>query len=95
MRGDNMKLILTDVEKKANTWLELDNESIGTIVKSTALMIKETSTGMNKIYHMSAAMILIDAAIEINAERLTETIEGLTIKGVNKGNWKVIIEKVK
>ena len=89
-----MKLILTEAEKKANTWLELDDESVGKVVKATALKMKDIATEQQKIYHLAAAMVLVGSAIETNANRLTNTLENLTIKGEKQGDWKVTIEKI-
>ena len=88
-----MKLILTEAENKAATWVELDDESLGKVVKAMMFKIKTASDEQSKIIYLSAAMILCSAAAESNADKLTQTIEGLTIKGLPFGNWKVTIKK--
>ena len=88
-----MELILTDAEKKAATWAELDNESIGMIVKAAMFKIKTVSGEQDKIFFIAAAIILCNAAVESNADRLTQTLTGLTIKGKPLGDWKVTIKK--
>jgi hypothetical protein len=89
-----MRLILTDAEKKA-TWAELDNESLGKVVKAAMYQIKQEAEKQDKVSLLSAALLLCSAAFETNADTLTQTIEGLTIKGEPFGNWKVVISKTK
>ena len=88
-----MKLILTEAEKKAATWAELDDDSLGKVVKAMMFKIKTASDEQGKIFLLSAAMMLCSVAAEANAEKLTQTIEGLTVKGQSFGNWKVTIKK--
>lgn len=88
-----MKLILTAAEKKAATWAELDDASLGKVVKAMMSKIRETSEEQGKLFYLSAAIILCGAAVDANADRLVQTIEGLTIKGQTWGNWKIIIQK--
>lgn len=33
-----MELILTEAEREANTWLELDNETVGKVIKALAFL---------------------------------------------------------
>jgi len=88
-----MKLTLTDAEKKSATWAELDDDALGKVVKAMMFKLKNTSDEQGKLSYLSAALILCSAAVEANADKLTQTIEGLTIKGQSLGNWKVIIKK--
>lgn len=92
------KLILTEAEKKAATWAELDDEALGKVVKATMLKIKHikikhTSEEPKKVVFMAAAIILCSAAAEANADTLKQTIEGLTVKGKPMGNWIVTIRR--
>lgn len=88
-----MKLILTEAEKKAKIWLELDDESVGKMVKATAFKIKEHDTEDDKIAFWSAALILCGQAAEANADSYTTTMEGLTIHGKSFGTWEITIKK--
>jgi len=87
-----MELILTDAEKKAATWTELDDKSLGKVVKAMMFNIKNTCEEQDKLFHLSAAIILCSIAAEANADKMTHTVEGLTIKGQPFGNWKVTIK---
>ncbi len=89
-----MKLIMTDAEKKAATWAELDDAALGKVVKANMFVLKHVSEEQQKLFFMSAAIILCSSAAEANADRLTQTIKGLTVKGKPFGNWKVVIKRV-
>lgn len=88
-----MELILTESEKAAATWLELDDESVGKLVKATMFKIKQFSDESEKIYLWSAALMLCSAVAETNAGKYEQTIEGLTVHDKPYGNWKLIITK--
>lgn len=89
-----MKLLLTAAEKKANTWLELDNESVGKVCKATALNLKYAITEKDKIYVYSAALLICSLAAEANADELKQTLEGLTIHGKPFGDWQITAKKL-
>ena len=88
-----MELKMTDAEKKAATWLELDDESLGKVVKAMMFKLKTISEEQDKLFHLSAAIILCSSAVETNADKMNITVEGLTIKGESFGNWKVTIKR--
>jgi len=95
-----MKLILTEAEKKAATWLELDDESVGKLVKASQVQIVEH--GKNKvadkeqdvIAFWAAGLILCSTASESNAETFKTTIEGVTSHGKSIGDWEIIIKRI-
>lgn len=89
------KLILTEEEQVVKTWAELDNETLGKVVKSMIFGIKKTSEEQNKMLSYAAALILCDIAMETNADKITETIEGLTLSNKLFGNWKITVRKLK
>ncbi len=89
-----MELILTDKEKQAATWLELDDESVGRLVKVTMLGIVETSNEQGKLYFWAAALMICSAAAQANADTFKQTIDGLTIKGKKFGDWELRVKKI-
>jgi len=89
------KLILTDEEKKANLWSDLDNESLGMIVKKTISQIKKASDQLNKIFIISAGIILCSAAAGANADKLTQEIDNLTSEGKPLGDWIIVVKRKK
>jgi hypothetical protein len=89
-----MKLILTEAEKKAAKWADLDNESLGKVVKATMFVLKKASDEQKQLWFISAAIMMCSAAVDANADTYKQTIEGLTIEGKSFGNWKVTIQRV-
>jgi hypothetical protein len=89
-----MKVILTEKEKEAATWFELDDETVGKLVKSTALHIKGLDDEQGKVGFWSAALILCSAAAEANADTFKQTMDGLTIKGKDFGTWEITIKRI-
>jgi hypothetical protein len=90
-----MKLILTEKEKKAATWCELEDESLGKVIKSMMFRIKQASEEKERLPLLSAAMMLCSATAETNADTATFTVEGLKNKTNDFGNWKVVIKRIK
>ena len=87
------ELILTKEEKKAATWVELDDESLGKVVKAMMTTIKQVSDEQGKLVLLAAAMILCSATAKSNADTASFTVEGLINKTNDFGNWKVTIRK--
>ena len=87
------KLILTEKEKKADTWLELEDETLGKVVKSIMSTMKQASDEQGKLYLLSAAMILCSTTAEANAEKATYTVEGIKNKTNDFGNWQIIVKR--
>jgi len=88
------ELILTDEEKAAATWLELDNATIGKLVKKTALGLQAHSGEQGQVWWFSAAMLLIGMASDSNADRFTQEIRGFTREGVPCGDWRVSVDRI-
>jgi hypothetical protein len=88
------RLILTEKEKNAKTWLEIDDEALGKVVKATMLQIRDTNNEQQKLLTVSASLLLIGIAIETNADKVTYSVDGITNAGKPNGNWKVTIKKV-
>lgn len=87
-----MELILTEAEREANTWLELDNETVGKVIKALALKTKFAAEEDGKLVAYAAALLLIGMAAEANADTMKETIEGLSIGGKDYGTWELTIK---
>lgn len=88
------ELILTDEEKAARSWLDLDDASLGRLVKRTALkIIEHDEADRQRVWTMTAAIILMGAAQDTNADNLKISLGGLTQKGQAVGDWEVIVRK--
>jgi len=89
-----MELILTEEEKQAATWAELDDESVGKVVKAMMFKVKEFGDENNRLFTLSAAIALCSLVAATNADRFTTTLENLTHKGQPLGDWKINIHKL-
>jgi hypothetical protein len=88
------ELILTDEDRKAATYLDWDDASIGRGVKKIALKIEDIK-GENSISWCAGAMALIARAIDTNSEQSVMTVEGLIDDGNPLGDWEVTVRRVK
>jgi len=89
-----MELILTKEEEKAATWAELDEESLGKLIKADLYKIKEITAEQNKIFEVVCAIALVCQAHKTNADKTTITVGNITESGVSIGNWKITIKKI-
>ncbi len=88
------KLILTDTEKEAKLWSDLDDASLGKVVKAQIFKMKNWSDERDKIALMSAATMICAMSAKVNADITTITLTGLTHVGKSIGDWKVTAKKV-
>jgi len=84
------ELILTDAEKAAALWSELDDAALGKLVKKKISLITSTAEQLDRITTLAAAMLLCCAASEQNASEISFEINGLIQDGRQFGNWKVM-----
>jgi hypothetical protein len=89
------ELILSDDEKAAATWLELDDATVGKLVKKTALDLKEHAGEQGRVWWFSAAMLLVGMAEDSNAHDFSQEVRGFTRDGVSCGDWKVSVTRIK
>jgi hypothetical protein len=87
------ELILTDEEKNAALWSDLDDAALGKFVKKKIALITELSTQLDRITTLSAVMLICCAASEANADTIDFEIEGVTQNGRDFGNWKITATK--
>jgi hypothetical protein len=93
--GEKMaELILTQEEKDAEFWSDVPDETLGKLIKAGIIKFKSTSKELGKMYEMSAAMMLAEAAYKTNADEMKITLEGLSVKTGNIGNWLITVKRV-
>lgn len=91
------ELILTEEELAADTWLELDDATIGKLVKHTALQLKDTpnrSAEQAALWWWAAAIMMVGATADTNADTFTQTIKGYSRHGQIVGDFKITVEKL-
>lgn len=88
------ELILTEKEKADPSYLDWDADALGKTVKKLAIEFKD-KYGKDTIFHTLAIQLLIDTAIRINADTLTQTVEGLSFEGKDLGDWEVVLRRTR
>jgi len=90
-------LTLTKEEEDADSYLSFDNESLGRMVKYTAMIIgsNEGKNGNNTLTAVTCAIMLIARADKTNANISTIKLDlkGITSLGKEFGDWKLVLKK--
>lgn len=89
-------LILSDDEKAALTWFELDDATIGKAVKKTAFGLIDHSKELERVRLFSVALQLCSHAARTNSERMTvdvADVDGGEQQGHLFGDWRIRIER--
>lgn len=88
------ELILTDAEKAAALWSDLDDAALGALVKRKISLITSCSEQLDRATTFSAAMMLCLAAKHAGTDRASFDIDGLTDAGQPLGNWRITAERI-
>lgn len=88
------QLILTEQEKAAALWSDLDDATLGKLVKKKMALITTSAEQLDLATTFSAAFLLCCAASENNANELTFDIEGVTQEDRDFGDWRVVATKL-
>ena len=88
------ELILTKEEERAALWKDLDNEAVGKICKVGLSVMDNADKERDFIQGYSAALMFVMKAVEANATTYTQTINGLTFKQKELGNWEITCKKI-
>lgn len=89
------QLILTDEEKAAATWMELDDATVGKVVKKTALGLMAKSDEQGRVWWFSAAMLLCGMANDANADKFSQELLGFTEGDTDCGDWLVTVQRIR
>jgi len=87
------KLILTEEEKEAQSFLDWDDASLGKFVKNGAVRMKEEADGSKKPIYVSAILVLLGLMKDSDATELTEEVKGFTYKGESVGDFTLTIKQ--
>lgn len=87
------KLILTNKEKAATLWSDLDDAALGKLVRKKIASITDATAQLDRVTTFAAAVLLCCAAAEQNASEITLEINGLTQEGREFGDWEVVAMK--
>lgn len=84
-------MIMTDEENSVALCSELDDASLGKLVKKRISLISSHAEHLDEATICAAAILLCRAATEHNASEITLKIDGLTQKCLGFVNWKVVV----
>ena len=88
------ELILTDEEKEVESFLDWSNESLGKMVRTVAQKIKNGEISTKPVNVTAAMYVIIMTATYINADSVEQTIENVSYKDYEMGDWKVTVERI-
>ena len=87
------ELILTDEEKAAALWSDLDDAALGKLVKRKIALITGAAAQLDQATTFAAALMLCLDARQQNSNEIVFEIEGLVKNGEEIGDWRVIATK--
>lgn len=87
------ELILTEEEKAAALWSDLDDAALGKLVKKKIALLTSAAEQLDRVTTFAAAMLFCCAAAEQNASEIAMEIDGLTQAGRDFGDWKIVAVK--
>lgn len=88
------ELILTEEEKAAALWSDLDDAALGKLVKKKIATLTSAAEQLDRVTTFAAAMLLCCAAAEANAGELAFEIDGLMQGDRPFGDWRIVAVKV-
>jgi len=88
------ELILTEEEKAAPLWSDLDDDALGKLVRKKISLLQDTAKQLDKVTTMAAAVLLCCAAAEEGQAEIAIEIDGLTQAGRAFGDWKIVAVKM-
>jgi hypothetical protein len=88
------ELILTDKEKAAALWSDLDDAALGKLVKKKIAFLTSAAEQLDRVTMWAAAMLICCNAAEMNAGTAEFDMEGLTQGGRDFGDWRVVATKI-
>ena len=86
-------LILTEEEKNSPLWSDLDDESLGKLVKAQILNISTASRQAKRITIISTVTMLACMVAETNADNASFEVENVRNKTNDFGNWKITVKR--
>lgn len=84
------ELILTDAEKSAELWTDIDDAALGALLRKKIIQLNTAAKQMDRTVTMAAALMLCCAAAEAGATELTVSLEGVTQAGRDFGDWQIV-----
>lgn len=87
------KLILTDEEKAAATWFELDDAALGMFLKKVGTYLLPQDE-RDKSIVLASALFLINIANESNSTDMNVNLDGCSNGLLEIGDWSISVKRV-
>lgn len=84
------ELILTDAERAAALWTDLDDAALGALLRKKLILLKTAAEQMDRTITTAAGLLLCCAAAEVGASELTVSLDGVTQDGRDFGDWRIV-----
>lgn len=88
------ELILTEAEKAATSWLELDDAALGKAVKHAAACAVTAGSEHHALWWQGALLLMCGMVADTGMQKSVHTVVGLREKGRSLGTWRVTVEKL-
>lgn len=88
------ELILTESERAKYSWTELDDATVGKLIKKSALALEAKADDMQRLSISTCAFMLCNLAYDSNASHLTFDVDGLLFGKEERGKWRVTVEEM-
>lgn len=84
------KLILTENEQAAALWSDLDDASLGMLVRKQLAMLSNASAQMDRTTIFAAALLICCGAAEVGDGSIELSLQDVTQAGRDFGDWTVV-----
>ena len=89
-----VELVLTEEEKAAPLWSDLDDVVLGKLVRKHIDFLTDASAQLDHTTELAGAMVLCNRAVEEHVDSMTLELEGLTQDGRDFGDWKIVVTRI-
>jgi len=90
--GNRLVFELSDKERDAASWMDLDNASLGKLVKATALLLTKADDAVTM---QAIATLMATTTYRSKAETMKLTVNGVKYKGEEAGDYEILVTKKK
>lgn len=98
-------LILTDEEKAAHLWVDLDDASLGKVVKYVSAELAKHPRAHSSVISGAAPdddaitwcgvmLLLVGSCVERKADTFRTELHGLTHKKEEWGDWEIMVKRI-
>lgn len=87
------ELHLTDAEKAAALWTDLDDAALGALLRKKLTVLQTAAAQMDKTTQMAAALLLRCDAANLGATEMGLELDSVTQDGKPFGDWRVKVSR--